>query len=91
MQVLLTDDQKAFVRQAIESGRYRREEEALADALSLWEDRERTRVEILSAVEAAERSLGDGRGRILTEETMRDLATDVKSRGRARLAADSSQ
>ena len=30
-------DQKAFVRQAIESGRLNREEEAVQEALSLWE------------------------------------------------------
>ncbi|HYW39660.1 MAG TPA: hypothetical protein VE957_16235 [Terriglobales bacterium] len=38
-------DQKAFVRQAIESGRLHREEDAGQEALSLWEERERTRAE----------------------------------------------
>jgi len=37
MEVHLTPDQKAFVRQAIESGRLNREEEAVQEALSLWE------------------------------------------------------
>ena len=36
MEVQLTDDQKAFARQAVASGRYRREEDALREALSLW-------------------------------------------------------
>jgi Arc/MetJ-type ribon-helix-helix transcriptional regulator len=39
MEVQLTSDQKAFVRQAIESGRLRREEDAVKEALSLWEER----------------------------------------------------
>jgi Arc/MetJ-type ribon-helix-helix transcriptional regulator len=54
MEVHLTPDQKAFVRQAIESGRLNREEDAIQEALSLWEQRERFRAEILTAVDAAE-------------------------------------
>ena len=36
MGVQLTPGQKAFVRQAIESGRLQREEDAVKEALSLW-------------------------------------------------------
>ena len=88
MEVQLTPDQKAFVRQAIESGRIRREEDAVKEALSLWEERERTRAEILAAVDEAEASLARGEGRIITQESVRQLAGEVKRRGRARLAAD---
>jgi Arc/MetJ-type ribon-helix-helix transcriptional regulator len=88
MEVQLTPDQKAFVRQAIESGPLRREEDAVKEALSLWEERERTRAEILAAVDEAEASLARGEGRIITRESMRELAEDVKRRGRARLAAE---
>ena len=87
MEVQLTPDQQAFVRQAIESGRLRRAEDALKEALSLWEERERTRAEILAAVDEAEASLSRGEGRIITQESMRELAEDVKRRGRARLDA----
>jgi len=41
MEVQLTADQRAFGRQAIESGRLQREDEAVQEALSLWEERER--------------------------------------------------
>jgi putative addiction module CopG family antidote len=44
MKVELTPDQQAFVRQAIESGRLRGEEDAVREALSLWEERERRRL-----------------------------------------------
>jgi len=88
MEVQLTPDQKAFVRQAIESGRLRHEEDALKEALSLWEERERTRAEILAAVDEAEVSLARGEGRIITQESMRELAESVKQRGRARLTAE---
>ena len=90
MEVQLTDDQKAFVRQAIASGRYSREEDALDEALCLWEARERARAGILLAVEAAEASLAPGAGRIITEESMHEVAREVKQRGRVRLAADQS-
>jgi Arc/MetJ-type ribon-helix-helix transcriptional regulator len=83
-------DQRAFVRQAIESGRLHREEDALQEALSLWEERERTRAEILTAVDAAEASLARGEGRSITQESMQQLADEVKQRGRARLAAEQS-
>jgi Arc/MetJ-type ribon-helix-helix transcriptional regulator len=75
MEVHLTPDQLAFVRQAIESGRLNREEEAVQEALSLWEQRERTRAEILAAVDVAEASVGRGEGRVITQESMRQLAT----------------
>jgi len=88
MEVQLTPDQQAFVRQAIESGRLRREEDAVKEALSLWEERERTRAEILAAVDEAEASIARGEGRIVTPESMRELAAEVKRRGRERLAGE---
>jgi putative addiction module CopG family antidote len=88
MEVQLTPDQKAFVRQAIQSGRLHREEDAVKEALALWEERERTRAEILVAVDEAEASLARGEGRIITQQSMRDLAGEVKQRGRDRLAAE---
>ena len=88
MEVHLTPDQEAFVRQAIESGRLHRPEDAVEEALRLWEERERTRAEILAAVDAAEASLDRGEGIEVTEQSMRELAEGVKPRGRARLEAE---
>jgi antitoxin ParD1/3/4 len=88
MEVQLTPDQKAFVRQAIESGRIHREEDAVREALSLWEERERVRTEILTAVDSAEASVARGEGRVVTQESMRQLADEVKQRGRSRLATE---
>ena len=88
MEVQLTEDQKAFVQQAIESGRYSREEEAVQDALSLWEQRERRRAEILAAVDQAEASFARGEGRrITTREETAQLANEIKRRGLARLGS----
>jgi Arc/MetJ-type ribon-helix-helix transcriptional regulator len=86
--IYLTPDQAAFIRQAIEAGRLHRPEEAVREALSLWEERERRRAEILAAVDAATASLATGKGRVITEDSMRQLADEVKQRGRARLAAE---
>ncbi|MFY9743380.1 MAG: hypothetical protein WA252_05985 [Candidatus Sulfotelmatobacter sp.] len=86
MEVRLTPDQEAFVRQAIESGRLHRPEDAVEEALRLWEERERTRAEILAAVDLAEASLVRGEGRVIvTKQDARKLATEVNRRGRARL------
>lgn len=90
MQVRLTADQEAFIRQAIESGRFHDPEDAVQEALSLWEGRERKRMEFLASLDEAEASLARGEGRIITQESMRELAEDVKRRGQARLAAEQS-
>lgn len=89
MEAQLTDDQKAFVRQGIESGRYRREEDALREALSLWEERERRRHEILAAVDQAEVSFARGEGStISTRDEAAQLANDIKRRGLSRLTEE---
>jgi len=88
MEVKLTPDQKAFVRDAIESGRLKCEEEAVQEALALWEERERIRAEIFAWVDEANASLDGGEGRTITLQSMLDLPTEVKERGRARLAAE---
>ena len=89
MEVQLTPDQKAFVREAIESGRLQHEEEAVKEALRLWAERERRRLEILFAVDKAEASLARGEGRgVTTAEEARQLAADVKRRGLERLKAE---
>jgi putative addiction module CopG family antidote len=90
MNVELTPDQRAFVQRAIESGRFNREEDAVQEALALWEERERRRLEILAMVDEAEASLARGEGREITEESMKALAEDVKQRMRRRIAVERS-
>ncbi|MGA2713436.1 MAG: hypothetical protein ABSG41_10050 [Bryobacteraceae bacterium] len=89
MEVHLTPDQEAFIRRAIQTGRLHRTEDALQEAMSLWEDRERRRLEILAAVDQSEASLARGEGRrITTHEEVTQLAADIKRRGVARLTAE---
>jgi hypothetical protein len=57
--------------------------------MSLWEERERRRLEILAAVDQAEKSFARGEGRtITTHEEATKLAANIQRRGMARLAAD---
>jgi Arc/MetJ-type ribon-helix-helix transcriptional regulator len=88
MDVHLTPDQKAFARRAIESGRLHSEEDAVEEALALWEERERQRAEFLLTLDDARASLARGEGRVITQESMQSLASEVKERGRARLLAE---
>jgi Arc/MetJ-type ribon-helix-helix transcriptional regulator len=88
MNIELTADQRAFVQRAIESGRISREEEAIEEALALWEERERKRLEILMMLDEADASLARGEGRDITKESMQALAQEVKQRGRRRLPAE---
>ena len=88
MEVQLTSDQKAFARRAVETGRLHSEEEAVHEALALWEERERGRAEFLATLDEARASLARGEGRVITQESMRELAAEVRDRGRARLIAE---
>jgi Arc/MetJ-type ribon-helix-helix transcriptional regulator len=88
MEVLLTPDQKAFARRAVENGRLQSEEDAVREALSLWEGRERARIEFLATIDEARAALARGEGRVITQESVRELAAEVRERGRARLIAE---
>ena len=88
MEVELTPDQRAFARQAVESGRLQSEEDAVQEALALWEERERRRMEFRATIDEARASLARGEGREITQESMRELSAEVKERGRARLIAE---
>jgi putative addiction module CopG family antidote len=84
----LTPDQEAFIRQAIDTGRFHREEDVVQEALSLLEERERERAEFLSTLDDAKASLARGEGRIITQQSMRELSDEVKRRGLARIATE---
>jgi Arc/MetJ-type ribon-helix-helix transcriptional regulator len=89
MEVHLTPDQEAFIREAIENGRLHRKEDAVQQAMLLWEERERRRLEILAVVDRAEASVARGQGRsVTTHEQVTELVAEIKGRGVARLAAE---
>ena len=71
---MLTPDQEAFIRQGIEAGRFVHPEDAIREALSLWEERERARAEILAAIDVAEASLARGEGGSITQQSIHGRA-----------------
>jgi putative addiction module CopG family antidote len=85
MEITLSPAQQAFVRDAVASGRYASEQDAVQEALDLWEERQRRRAEILSAVDAASAELEAGQGIPISEDSMQQLSESVKRRGQERL------
>ena len=88
MEVELTSDQRAFALQAVKAGRLHSEKDAVDEALALWEERERRRVEFQATINEARASLARGEGREITPESMRELSAQVRERGRVRLIAE---
>ena len=81
----LAPDVKEYVNAKVREGVYASIEEMLEQAITQMV---RKKQEQQSRLIAAEASLIRGDGRTVTEESMRQLAEDVKQRGRARLAAE---
>ncbi len=86
MQVELTPAQASFVDLGIQEGRFRNSEEAIREALALWEKRERARVELLTSLDSAEQALDAGEGEEYTIETLPSLVQSVQERGTSRLS-----
>jgi Arc/MetJ-type ribon-helix-helix transcriptional regulator len=91
MQIELDREQQELIERAVAGGRLRRPEDAIREALALWIERERRREEILAAIDEAERSVARGEGILISEPSTRELAEDVKRRGRARSRAAASK
>ena len=88
MEIHPTPDQEALIREAVAAGRFERPEDAVREALALWEERERARAEFCATLDEAEESLARGEGAEITRSSMRTLTEDIIERTRARLAAE---
>jgi len=62
MELQLTPDQEALIRLAVSSGRYPTPTDAVRDAVERWEEAERARYELISALDFAETDLSPARG-----------------------------
>lgn len=89
MEIQLTPAQEAFLRQAIESGRIHHAEEAVQQALALWEARERGRIEVLSALDEAEADLQTGNFSDYYDESLPTLGEELKREARSSLKSSS--
>ena len=83
MEVQLTPDQNEFVLLAIQSGRYRRAEDVVGDALVQWAEAERSRVELVALIHEAQEDFAWGEDRVYTDETLPLLAEELMREGRA--------
>ena len=88
MNVELTPDQRALIRRAIETGRFRREEEAVHEALALKEERERSRLELVAALDEAKASRERGDGRTLSLDSLKAFGKEITRRGRWRIETE---
>jgi Arc/MetJ-type ribon-helix-helix transcriptional regulator len=83
MKVDFTPDQEALIRQAIANGRYHTPEDAVHDAMARWEESERSRIEMLAALDESESDLQAGRYTDYTDATLPQLANELKREARA--------
>ena len=88
MEIILTADQEAFVREAVKTGRAERAEDVVTEALLLWEERELLRSEFAASLDQAQVSIARGEGRVITRDAMQALAEEAKQRLRSRLIAE---
>jgi Arc/MetJ-type ribon-helix-helix transcriptional regulator len=90
MEIRLSPNQEALIRQAVEAGRFEHPEDAVKEALALWEERERerARAEFRETLDDAEASLARGEGTEITRESMRELTDGIMERTGGRIAAE---
>ncbi len=87
MEIELTPEQSDFVRMGIETGRYRDPADAVGNALDQWVERERQRIELLTAIEAGVDSQEQDDIVLDSQKDIDAFFEDIKQRGRTRLAA----
>jgi putative addiction module CopG family antidote len=85
MQIELTPAQNSFIDIGIQEGRFRDREEAVKQALALWEARERSRIELLTSLDAAEQALDRGEGEDYSPDNLGSLVEAVRDHGKSSL------
>ncbi len=79
MQIELTPEQDDVVRHAIAAGRIARPEEAVAQAMAFWIERERERAELIASLDEADASIARGEGiSIDTDEELDAFFEDIE-------------
>jgi Arc/MetJ-type ribon-helix-helix transcriptional regulator len=87
MEIALTPDQQEFIQYGIEKGRFKNSREAVQQALAIWEEIERDRMELLLSLDEAETDIAAGNYIECDEEGLKKLAEQIKQEGRMRRAA----
>ena len=89
MNVSLTPELEQLVNEKVESGLYQTASEVVREALRLLKERDHARERLRSDVQAGFDALTRGEGRAYDKASSRQLAEQVKSRGRATRAKKS--
>lgn len=84
MEIRLTPDQEDYIAMpAAQAGRS--VNDVVVEALAAWAEQRTDLAAFRATLDAAEESIARGQGRPVTRRSVRDLAEDIKRRGRARL------
>ena len=83
MNVSLTPELERLVNEKVESGLYQTASEVVREALRLLKERDHAREHLRSDVQAGFDQLAGGEGRAYDKISGRQLAAQIKSRGRA--------
>jgi len=86
MQIELSPEQSSFVDLGIQQGRFRDQEEAVRQALALWEKRERARIQLLADIDAGEASFEGSETVLESAEDIQKFVEGIATLGRDRLA-----
>jgi putative addiction module CopG family antidote len=87
MEIDLTPEQKSFVHLGVEQGRFKDSADAVNHALDQWVERERSRLELLAAIDAGDESPEQDDIVLDSEGDLAEFIKGIEQRGRARLAA----
>ena len=88
METRPASDKSAFVRSALQAGGTQGREGSAQDALAMWEERERRRIEFRSSLVRARAAQARMEGREITLQSMRPLSASPLERHPARMMAD---
>lgn len=83
MNVSLTPELERLVNEKVESGLYQTASEVVREALRLLKERDHAREHLRADVHAGFDALARGEGRTYDKVSARQLAEQIKSRGRA--------
>ncbi len=86
LEVHLTPEQQAFIEQGLRDGRFASSDDAMREAVTLLEARERERAFVREGLD----DLDAGRYGDYTDETLHELFDGIKRRGLERLSAEKS-
>ena len=88
MEIHLTPEQQAFIEQGVRNGRFASHDDAMREAVTLLETRERELAQTRAFVREGLDDLDAGRYEDYTDESLHELFDGIKHRGRERLAAE---